>query len=83
VINPGMTYIKQKKFQKRDLALVYDNKFLKHPRKVQMHWLGPYVIRFVIEVGVVKLEKLNGEIVEGLVNGSQLKLYKENCDTMH
>jgi len=35
-----------------------------------MNWLGPYVIRFVKDAGVVHLEKLNGEFVEGLVNGS-------------
>jgi hypothetical protein len=51
-----------------DLVFLYDNKFLQHPRKFQMHWLGPYVIIFVIEAGVVQLEKLNGEIMEGLVN---------------
>jgi hypothetical protein len=60
-------HIKQKKFQMGDLVFLYDNKFLQHPGKFQMHWLGPYVIRFVTEAGVVQLEKLNGEIVEGLV----------------
>jgi hypothetical protein len=48
-----------------------------------MHWLGPYVIRFVTDAGVVQLEKLNGEVVEGLVNGSQLKLYRDSHTSMH
>jgi hypothetical protein len=36
------------------------------------------MIRYVIWAGVVHLEKLNEQIVEGLVNGSQLKLYRDN-----
>jgi hypothetical protein len=40
-------HIKQKKFQTGDLVLLYDNKFLQHPGKLQMHWLGPYVIRLL------------------------------------
>jgi hypothetical protein len=48
-----------------------------------MHWLGPYVIRFVTEAGVVQLEKLNGEIVEGPVNNSRLKLYRDNRAFTH
>jgi hypothetical protein len=43
-----------------------------------MHWLGSYVIRYVTQACVVQLEKLNGEIMEGLVNGSQLNLYRDN-----
>jgi hypothetical protein len=43
---------------------------LQNSRKFQMHWLGLYMIRYVIGEGVVHLEKLNEEIVEGLVNGS-------------
>jgi len=42
-----------------------------------MHLLGSYVIRFVTKAGVVKLEKLNGEVVEGLVNGSHMKLHRD------
>jgi len=48
-----------------------------------MHWLGPYMIRYVIEVGGVQLEQLDGQVVEGLVNGSQLKLYRDNRPSMH
>jgi hypothetical protein len=51
------------------LVFLYDSNFFHHPGKFQIHWLGPYVIRFVSETSVVQLEKLNGEIMEGLVNG--------------
>jgi len=42
-----------------------------------MHWLDPYIIKYVIEVGVTQLETLNGEVLGGMVNGSRLKIYKE------
>jgi hypothetical protein len=37
-------HIKHKKFQVVDLILLYDNKFMQHPGKFRMQWLGPYVI---------------------------------------
>jgi hypothetical protein len=48
-----------------------------------MHCLGPYVIRFVTEVGDVQLGKFNGEIFEGLINNSRLKLYRDSRASMH
>jgi hypothetical protein len=45
-------HIKQKKFQVGDLVLLYDNKFMQHPGKFRMHWLGPYVIQQVTKTGV-------------------------------
>jgi hypothetical protein len=48
-----------------------------------MHWLGPYVIKFVTEAGVVQLDKLNGEIMEGIVSGSWLKLYRDSRPPSH
>jgi hypothetical protein len=66
-----------KKFQVGDLVLLYDNKFMQHPGKFRMHWLGPYVIKEVTEAGVAQLETLNGEALKGHVNESRLKLYEE------
>lgn len=40
-----------------------------------MHWLGPYVVKEVIDEGVVQLVKLNGEPFPGKVNGSRLNPY--------
>jgi hypothetical protein len=76
-------HIKQKKFQTGDLVLLYDSKFLQHPGKFRMHWLGPYMIRYVTEAGVVQLEQLDGQVMEGLVNGSRVKLYRDNRPSMH
>jgi hypothetical protein len=66
-----------------DLVFIYANKFFQHPGKFQMHWLGQYVIIFMTEVGGVHLNKLNGEIVEGMVNDIRMKLYRDNCPSVH
>jgi hypothetical protein len=70
--------IKRKAFKQGDLVLVYDSKFIKHPGKFRMHWLKPYEITYVTEGGDAQLKTLNGKWKEGLVNGSQLKLYYDN-----
>jgi hypothetical protein len=47
-----------------------------------MHWLVPYVIQHVTKTCVARLETLNGEVLEGMVNGSWLKLYKDDRQSM-
>ena len=61
-------------------VLMYNNKFFKNPGKLKTHWLGPYVVKEIIDGGEVKLEKIDGTEVRGLINGSQLKPYFDNCD---
>jgi len=68
-------HIKKKTFKKGDLVLVYDSKFMKHPRKFRTHWLGPYEVAYVTKGGPTQLKTSNGEWKEGLVNESQLKFY--------
>ena len=65
-------HIKHKTFKVGDLVLLYDSKFVKFPGKFQMHWLGTYQVKYVTNVGVVQLLKLNGEEFSTLVNGSRL-----------
>ena len=55
--------------------MLYDNKFFKHPGKLKMHWLGPYVIVHITDAGAVKLQKLAGTYVFGMVIDSHLKPY--------
>ena len=57
--------------------LLYDSKFVKHLGKLQIHWLGPYVINFITEGGLVQLKQLSGAMLPKLVNGSWLKPYRE------
>jgi hypothetical protein len=47
-------HITQKKFQTRDLILLYDSKFLQHLVNFRMHWLGPYMNQYVTDIGVVQ-----------------------------
>jgi hypothetical protein len=42
-----------------------------------MHWLGPYVIQQINEMVVARMETLNGKVLEGMGNGSHLKLYRD------
>jgi len=58
-----------------DLVLLYDSKFDKFPKKLQMHWMGSYVINNITDDGMVQLVKLNGKFFLGKVNGSWLKLH--------
>ena len=39
---------------------MYDSNFFKHLGKLKKHWLGPYVVKEIIEGGAVKLEKMDG-----------------------
>ena len=61
--------------------LLYDSKFAKFPGKFCMHWLGPYQVKYTTNGVVVNLDKLNDEEIPTLVNGSRLKLYRDNSPT--
>jgi hypothetical protein len=37
-------HIKTKSFVQGDQVLLYDSKYQKHPGKLQMHWLGPFIV---------------------------------------
>ena len=68
-------HVKVKHLQHGDMVLRYDSKFTKHPGKLQMHWLGPYVIHFITSGGVVKLQQLDGVMLSKLVNGTRINIY--------
>ena len=52
---------------------MYNSNFFKHPGKLKTHWLGPYVVKEITDGGEVKLEKLDGIEVRGLINGRLTK----------
>ena len=56
--------------------LLYDSKFVKHLGKLQMHWLGPYLVHSITSGGAVQLQQLDGAILPTLVNGSLLNPYR-------
>ena len=74
-------HIKTKAFKEGDLVLLYDSKFAKFPGKFCMHWLGPYQVKHITNGGAVRIAKLNDEEIPTLVNGSRLKLYRDNHPT--
>jgi hypothetical protein len=45
--------VKKKNFKEGDLVLLYDIKSLQHPRKLIMHWLGPYKVNIVTNGGAI------------------------------
>ena len=73
-------HIKRKHFEVGALVLMYDSKYFKHRGKLKTHWLGPYVFKEITDGGAVKLEKLDGTEVRGIVNGSRWTPYFDNCD---
>ena len=68
--------IQKKQFQQGDLVLLYDSKFMKHLGKLQMHWLGLYLVHSINSGGVVQLLQLDGVLLSTLINGSCLKPYR-------
>ena len=70
------SHIKKKQFVEGDLVLLYDSKFIKHPGKLQMQWLGLYLIHSITSRGVVQLQQLDGAVLSMLFNGSCLKPYR-------
>jgi hypothetical protein len=53
-------HIKNKSFVQGDFILLYDRKYHKHPDKLQMHWLGPFLVAKICESRVVKLAQIDG-----------------------
>jgi hypothetical protein len=68
-------HIKHKYFAQGDKVLLYDSKYQKHPGKLQMHWLGLFIVAEICEYGAVRLAQLNGILYLGWVNGACLKPY--------
>ena len=56
--------------------LLYDNKFIEYPGKLQMHWLCPYLVHSITSSGLFQLQQLDGAVLPALVNGSRLKPYR-------
>eukprot|EP00253_Pinus_taeda_P036107 PITA_36107 len=69
-------YIKEKKFQAGDWALLFDSKFKDFQGKFQTHWLGPYETEKVFNNGAVRIRTIDEEKVPLLVNGHWLKIYQ-------
>ena len=71
-------HIKSKAIKAGDLVLLYDSKFAWFPGKFCMYCLGPYQVKHVTEGGAASLAQLDGTMFPTMVNGSRLKLYRDN-----
>ena len=60
---------------KASLVLLYDSRHRDYPSKLQMRWLGPYLVCRVYENGSLQVEDLSGQLLDIRVNGSRVKLY--------
>jgi transposase InsO family protein len=68
-------HIKTKVFAQGDKVLLYDSRYQKHPGKLCMHWLGPFIVAEIRPSGAVRLAQLDGMLQPGWVNGARLKPY--------
>eukprot|EP00253_Pinus_taeda_P025379 PITA_25379 len=68
-------YIKEKKLQEGDWALLFDSKFKDFKGKFLTHWLGPYEIDKVFSNGAVRIKTIDEYQTPLIVNGHRLKIY--------
>ena len=68
--------IKNKNLSVGDLALLYNSRVKGKPKKLHTKWMGPYVVDKIHANGSVRQNILQGIVVQKLVNGSQLKWYR-------
>ena len=61
-------HIRTKQFKVGEIVLMYDRKFLNNLGKLETHQIGPYVVVHITEVGMVKLNKMDGTPVVGMIN---------------
>eukprot|EP00253_Pinus_taeda_P008357 PITA_08357 len=62
-------YIKEKKFQEGDWALLFDSNFKDFKGKFQTRWLGPYEIDKVFSNGAVRIKTIDEFQIPLIVNG--------------
>jgi hypothetical protein len=58
-----------------DFVLLSENRYHKNMEKIQMHWLGPFIVEKIHESGAVKLVQLDGVLGHGWVNGTHRNPY--------
>ena len=59
-----------------DLALLYNSQIKGKPKNLHTEWMGPYVVEEIHANGSVQLRTLQGIVFRKLVNGAQLKCYR-------
>ena len=64
-----------------EISFSSKKEYLQHPGKLRVHWLGPYEVKYVTNGGSVQLKDFTGKEMQGLVNGSRLKMYRDSQPT--
>lgn len=67
--------IRTKHISAGDLVLLYDNKIKRKPRKLEIAWLGPYIIEKFNTNGTIRLKNIQGWVFTKVVNGPWPKWY--------
>jgi hypothetical protein len=70
-------YLKKKKFQQGDSALLYDSRFKNFKGKLTTRWMGPYKIDTVYDNGSIRIKTIDEQQTLVLVNGHQLRIYNK------
>lgn len=66
-------HIKKKAFKVGDHVLLYASKFQKFLGKLQMHWLGSFIVTEIKDSRVLNLAQLEGIMLPRWVNNERLK----------
>ena len=70
-------FIKQKKFNTGDWALIFDSWFKNFKGKLTTRWMGPYEVVTSFDNGSVEIKTIDGSQVSFLLNGHRLRLYHQ------
>ena len=68
--------IKNKNLAVGDFALLYNSWIKGKPKKLHTEWMGPYIVEEIHPNGSIRLRMIQGLVFQKLVNGAQLKRYK-------
>ena len=71
-------FIKQKQFNTRDWALLFDSRFKIFKGKLTTRWMGPYKVVTTFDNGLVKIKTIDSSEISFVVNGHRLRLYHQS-----
>ena len=70
-------FIKKKKFNTGDWALLFDSRFKNFKGNLTTYWMGSYEVVTAFDNGSVKIKTIDGSKVSFVVNGHRLKIYNQ------
>ena len=70
-------FIKQKQFNTRDWALLFDSRYKNFEGKLTTLWMGPYEVVTTFDNGSVEIKIIDDSQTSFVVNGHRLGLYHQ------